>query len=245
MLNDLLKELSTGWVWATIPLLIISGVRLFRYRFRRRYSKFTLIKVVRLRFKSHGHPPFYTRTMQTKEAESMEVYDEAWMLNGALCNFNVDMRPILITSSGASDAYQFLPAVSGATDIRPHRSQMAGFSTFSSKDKTDRLAALGVLVNGLQEEKDWDYATTAQYRGQDLSLVVDFSSVADVESVVTQVTAVRRRDVGGRVEEVPVPLNMVGSAIYSAEVKGAQQDDVLALRFRFNREAVKLNDGGV
>ncbi|WP_221030586.1 hypothetical protein [Actomonas aquatica] len=226
-------------------MLIISGVRLFRYRFRRRYSKFTLIKVVRLRFKSHGHPPFYTRKMQTKEAEPEEVFDEAWMLNGALCNYHVDMRPILISSSGASDAYQILPCVSGAADIRPHRSQMTGFSSFSSKEKTDRLAALGVLVNGLQDEKDWEYATTAQYHGQDLSLVVDFSSVADVEAVVTQVTAVHRRSVGGGVEEKPVAVTMVGSAIYSAEMKQAEQDDVLALRFRFNRDGVKLHDGGV
>lgn len=167
------------------------------------------------------------------------------MLNGALCNFNVQMRPILITSAGTSDAYQILPAVSGATDIRPHRSELPGFSTFSSKEKTDRLAALGVLVNGLQDEKDWEYATTAQYRGQDLSLVVDFSSVADVEDVVTQVMAVRRRSVSGRVEETPVPLTPVGQSIYSAEAKSSEEDDVLALRFRFNREAVKINDAGV
>lgn len=232
MIEKFIEELATGWVWAILPLLGVWVYRQWHRKFRKRFAKFTLYRVLRLRFKERGGKPYYIRHHHTVEGET-PVFDETWILNGVQCNYRTRFKPIPISSTGVVDAYQILPTVNRSTDRHPHRRGDLKIFEFSNREPSNRLAATGVLINGLQGESERWFATTAQYDHQSLTLVVDFSSLPGAGSLLSNVSGILEKAVVGPDGErkVPIAVQRIGDDIFSIVHNDAREGDVVKLEF--------------
>lgn len=234
MIEVMWQEIMTGWIWAAIPIAAMYCYRVWQRNFQRQYGKFTLYRIVRLRVKNRGDKPYYTRHHHFLDAEE-DVYDEAWVINGVQSNYPTQFSALPLTSSGMVDAYMVLPEVLPSADNHPHLRSRKDEFRFSYPEPTTRMAVAGVLVNGLQNESDWWYGTTAQYDSQDLTLVVDFSSVPDASKVVKNVSAhVERTKKGGQREKQPLPLGKFGDDIFSTVYEGADKNDTIKITFEID-----------
>jgi hypothetical protein len=237
MFNSLINELSTGWVWAFIPFACFWTWKFIRKKIMKKYSKFTLFKVIRLRFKELDHPPFYNRTHHSIPDHSEDVYDESWVINGTQCNYDTDLK-IKITSSGTADVQQILPELSLSKDTHPHTGNAPGYWNFTGEN-TNRIAAIGVLINGLQNEIDWGFATAAQYNNQDLFLMADFSSLPNAVNIISRTHAKLITKEAGEIKHIPMGIEETGPDIYSVSKKNCKEGDVLTIDFKIDPSCVK------
>lgn len=238
ILEKFLDELSTGWIWMAIPVIVLGIWRFYQQRFKKRYIKLVLFKVIRLRLKNLGQPPYYFRKHHSLEDIEEPVYDETWVINGTIANQPTILEPITVTSSGSVDAYQILPSISISKDIHPHRKDDPKEFQFKEETPSRSIAVIGVLTNGIQDEKEWWYGSTAQYNEQDITLIVDFSSLPNAENLIKQVTGtwVSQNHPGskGKISEIPVAINPIGKDIFSVLQKNCHLNDVVKIKFQLD-----------
>lgn len=244
MFDKFLDELSTGWIWAAIPLLIVWLWRLYQQRFKKRYTKLAIFKVIHLRLKSLGHSPYYVRKHHSVEGVEEPVYDETWMINGTVANQTTLLQPILVTSSGFVDAYQILPSVTISKDIHPLRGKSTKQVEFREDAPTRSIAVVAILINGQQSEDQWWYATTAQYNEQDITLIVDFSSLPNASNLIKDVMGLW---ISKHPRETisPLAINRIGKDIFSVSQKNCRLEDVVKISFQLNMKEMKnISDAG-
>lgn len=240
-MRDLLINLLAALICTAFGFAVSRVWAAYRRRFSKQYVKFTYYRVVRLRFQDRGDAPYYRRQHHTLEGVSDAVYDETWVLNGAQCTHRERLSPVAITSSGLVDAIQIMPVLDRNADNHPHTRYDARSFRFSHPDPTTHLAAVGTLVNGLQKPADWWYATTAQYDGQTLILVVDFTSLPFEARPVRDVTSALQRGGSAVPKESVAPQwfeDHVGSDLFYLRFKDARKDDVIKFSFTIDRNSV-------
>ncbi len=202
-----MKEIGLN-ILAWILCLIIGAVvsrlwTFYRQRYGKEYNKFTYYRVSRLRFLDRGEAPYYFRHHHTIENIVEPVYDETWCLNGVQCNHKEELEPVRLTSSGIVDAIQIMPVLNRDADNHPHTRDSAKVFTFSHAHPSNQLVAIGTMINGLQTADQWWYGTTAQYDGQTLLLIVDFTSLPYELCPIVDVTSKLERN------RLPVPKQTV------------------------------------
>lgn len=214
---------------------------IYRQRFVREYLKFSYYRVVRLRFRDRGDSPYYVRHHHTIEGVSELVYDEVWCLGGTQCSHKERLEAIRFTSSGLVDAIQIMPVLERDVDNHPHTRDSSQVFTFTHAEPITQIAAVGTLVNGLQASDQWWFGTTAQYNGQTLLLVVDFTSLPYETCPIFDVSSRLERD------RVTVPKQSVehqwfedrlGSDIFYLKFKNAKKGDLVKFTFSVNKDLV-------
>lgn len=248
MTEDILREVLTGWIWMAIPVVALGTYRLWHRRFRRRYGKFSFFKVLKLGMRDQGHEPFYVRRHHVLDDASEPVFDEVWVMSGAQSNYPTRFKEMPLTSSGMVDAFIVLPEVLRSSDNHPHRKHRKDEFVFSYPAPANRIAATGILVNGLQDRSQWWFGTTAQYDGQELVLIVDFSSLPNAARIVYDVRGclVRRDGRGEAVDEV-LGVDAFGEDIfslsyphpkYSGQVT-VNEGDAIKIEFKLDLDALE------
>lgn len=251
MTEDILREILTGWIWMAIPVAALGSYRLWHRRFRRQYGKFTFFKVLKLRIREHGHEPFYTRKHHVLEDASEPVFDEVWVLSGTQSNYRTRFKETALTSSGMVDAFIVLPEVLRSSDNHPHRRHRKDEFVFSYPAPANRIAAAGILVNGLQDSSQWWFGTTAQYDNQELVLVADFSSLPNAASIVYDVRGcLLRKDAGGEPVAEVLGVDVFGEDIFSltyphprySEQVTVNEGDAIKIEFKLDLDALEPPD---
>ncbi|MEM6688858.1 MAG: hypothetical protein AAF664_05490, partial [Planctomycetota bacterium] len=230
MMSDVINELIVGWIGAVLGWLAFKGWHLYRERFSRDLVKFTYFRVIRMRFRERGDSPYYHRQHHTIDGEIEPVYDETWSLNSIQSRVPELLHPVQLTSSGVVDAMQVLPTLDKDADNHPHSRNAAGIAGFSHHEKCTNLTAVGTLVNGLQKNEQWWFGTTAQYEGQTLILVVDFSSLPFERGIVHGIHSVleRNRSVMTKAGlESDWFEDQLGNDIFYLKFTNAQKGDVI------------------
>lgn len=234
MIDGVFQELVAAWIGAIIGIAIAYLWSFAKTRFGRQYVKFTYFRVIRLRFRHRGDAPYYTRTHQTISGVKEEVYDETWSMNAAQCNIPDLLEPITLTSSGIVDAVQILPVLDHDADNHPHSRDDARVFTYTHPTKSTSLGAVGTMVNGLQNSKDWWFGTTSQYDKQTMILIVDFTSLPFESSPIRNVETMleRHRQV---VPKASIQSqwfeDRVRNDLYYVKFTGSQKGDVVRISF--------------
>lgn len=240
-MRDLLINLLAALIYAALGFAASRVWSFYRQRFSRQHIKFTYYRVVRLRFRDRGDTFYYQRHHHTIEGVSDEVYDETWVLNGVQSTHREKLEPISITSSGEVDAVQIMPILDRNADNHPHSRNDAKIFKFSHPEPTTHLAAVGTLINGLQIPEDWWYATTAQYDGQTLILIIDFTSLPFAGHPIIDVVSILQRK-GMMIPKQTVSAQWfedhVGSDLFYLRFKNAKKDDVIKFKFTIDKHAV-------
>jgi hypothetical protein len=240
-MRDLIIDLIAALIYAVLGFAASRVWIFYRRRFSKQYLKFTYYRVVRLRFHDRGDAPYYQRHHHTIEGAPDAVYDETWVLNGVQCTHRESLGSVSITSSGIVDAIQIMPVLDRNADNHPHTRNDAKSFKFSHPEPTTNLAAVGTLINGIQRPEDWWYATTAQYDGQTVILVMDFTSLPFEERPISNVTSMLQRG-GAAVPKEAVAAQWfedhVGSDLFYLRFKNAKKDDVIKFTFTIDRNAV-------
>jgi hypothetical protein len=194
MIRDVLINLLASGIGFCIAWMVLRLKVLHRTRFSQEYIKFTYYRVVRLRFKDRGDLPYYERVHHTLKGRTTEVFDEAWCINATMVKFPEVLEPIQLTCSGMVDAVQIVPVLNRSTDNHPHSRDDSKQFICHHDLPSNRFAAVATLINGLQTPSEWWYGATAQYNGQSLSLIVDFSSLPLERSPIRGIRSVLERD---------------------------------------------------
>ena len=248
-----MKELAINLVAAFIYTVLVFGAGRFlfyyRHRFTKEYSKITYYRVIRLRFRDRDDTPYYIRHHHTIKDISDAVFDETWVLNGMQCTRPEKLEPVRITSSGIVDAVQIMPVLSGSVDPYPHARDNATMFMFAHPEPSTQLVAVGTLINGLQTSDNWWYGTSAQYDGQTLLLILDFTSLPFETCPVRDVRSVLERD-GKTVRKETVSQqwydDKIQSDLYYLRYKNAKKGDVIKFKFTIDIELVpRIKDEGV
>jgi hypothetical protein len=157
------------------------------------------------------------------------------------CSHREKLEPVRLSSSGIVDAIQILPVLDRDADNHPHTRDSAKVFTFSHTEPSTQLAAVGTMINGLQDEKEWWYGTTAQYDGQTLLLIVDFTSLPYEQSPIAGVTSQLERN------RVVIPKQSVepqwfedhvGDDLYYLKFRNARKGDVIRFKFTVNKDLI-------
>ena len=247
-----MTEFAIRVLVAVISSLITAGIfwsaGRIRARLRIRFSKLTYFRVIRLRLKSRGDAPYYLRRHHTIAGHEEEVFDEVWVLNGTLSNSFTELQPVRITSAGVVDALQILPVIAKDADSRPPTKNRVGDFTFAPSKPTNKLVAVGTCVNGLQEPKDWNFSTTAQHPGQDLYLVVDFSSLPYDSGVIgnPKFRLFRQGKEHSRqpfIDSGQWYTETVGNEIFYFRFLNAKRDDMIEIDFEVDESAISAPRG--
>lgn len=245
-LEDITANLVASFFWMMIGFACSRIWAFYKSKFHRAYSKITYYRVIRLRFKDRGDAPYYLRHHHTLKNVSEPVYDETWCLNGARCNHKVLLEPVKLSSSGLVDAIQILPVLDRDADNHPHTKDNASLFTFSHPKPSTDLAAVGTMINGLQTEANWWYATTAQYDGQTLLLILDFTSLPFEKCPVSSVTSSLER------EKITIPRQSVesqwfeervGNDLFYLRFRNARKGDVIKFSFSLNLDEIPIIRG--
>src|SRR5262249_52439299 len=158
-------------------------------------------------------------------------------------------EPVRITSSGIVDAIQIMPVLDRDADNHPHTRDDAKMFTFSHPDPSTQLAAVGTLINGLQTSDNWWYGTTAQYDGQTLLLILDFTSLPYETCPVNNVTSVLERDRKTVLKESVAQQwfeDHVGPDLFYLRFKNAKKGDVIKFTFTIDIDAIpRIKNQGV
>jgi hypothetical protein len=248
-----MKELSINLIAALIYTALgfaVSRIWIYyRQRFKKEYNKITYFRVIRLRFRDRDDAPYYIRHHHTLKGERDAVYDETWVLNGIQCTRREKLLPVHITSSGIVDAIQIMPVLDQNADNHPHTRNDAGKFTFSHPEPSVQLAAVGTLINGLQTSDNWWYGTTAQYDGQTLLLILDFTSLPYETCPVKSVTSVLERNCKIIAKETVAQQwfeEHYGQDIHYLRFRNAKIGDVIKFTFTIDVEAIpRIKNEGV
>jgi hypothetical protein len=235
------NNLIAAAIFSTLGFLASRAWTLYTKHFSKEYSKLTYYRVIRLRFKERGDPPYYIRHHHTVKDRSDEVFDETWALNGIQSSKREKLAPVRLTSSGVVDAVQIVPVLDGNADNHPHTRDKVGNFIFSHPEPSTQLAAVGTLVNGLQTKDNWWFATTAEYDGQTLVLIADFTSLPYEICPITEVTSVLERN------KIVVPKEAIsqqlfedhlGVDLFYLRLKDARKGDTIRFTFTINKDAI-------
>ena len=220
MINEFIISIVSGWVGAALAYIAIKTYTKHKATFDKKHSKFTYFRIIRLRNRERGDQPYYVRHHHTINIQE-PVFDETWSLNGSQCNRQEVLEPIRLSSKGIVDAIQIFPTLSRDADNHPHSRESANLFIFSCSKPTDRIAAVGTMINGMQVQEDWWYGTTSQYEGQDLVLILDFSGLPYEVTPIKNVRSILERD------RKVVPKEEVYSQWHEEKI----ENDIFYLRF--------------
>ena len=233
MLNRVLTDLTIGIGVSAILLiagfLFSLGLQWYRERKRRRVDDVSLFTVTKLRSREEGHAPYNVRTHPTlKGAEPTQVWDESVSVSLKATNYQHTMRAGESTTSGTEYRLELFPNAGLPGDLNIHRVRDSGIFALQPKEETFALASVTTRWNGLQSPDEWWYGTTAQYEGENLTLVVDFSLIPNAKDIVQEVTAKTQWPDGTAKQWDPTPI---ARTIYAASAEGCAKDQLLELRF--------------
>lgn len=242
-----MKEIGFN-VIAWIICLVVGALasRAWTYyclRFGKEYNKFTYYRIIRLRLRDRGDAPYYIRHHHTIEGRADAVFDETWCMNATQASQKGILEPVRITSSGSVDAIQITPVLNRDADNHPHTRGSSKVFTFSHPEPCTQLAAVGTLINGLQTSDHHWFATTAQYDGQTLLLIVDFTSLPYDTCPISNVASQLERD------RIIVPKahvepqwfeDHVGSDLFYLKFKNAKKGDVIKFTFVINKDLIPV-----
>jgi hypothetical protein len=241
--KDIILNLIAALIFVVIGAIASRAFAFYQLRFRKEYTKVTYYRVIRLRSRGRGDDPYYVRHHHTVERISEPVFDEAWCLNSTQCNQNEILQPIQFSSSGLVDAIQIMPVLSENADNHPHTRAKTNTFVCAHSEPTTHLTAVGTMVNGLQTEDQWWYGTTAQYDGQTLLLILDFTSLTYETRPISDVRSRLERN------SVSIPKhniesqwveNHYGSDLFYLKYKNAKKGDVIKFEFVVNWELVPV-----
>lgn len=240
-MKDLAINLIAAIIYTALGFFVSRIWIFYRQRFTKEYSKITYYRVIRLRFRNRGDAHYYRRHHHTVKGASDLVYDETWVLNGMQCTKPEKLEPVRITSSGIVDAVQIMPVLDRNADVYPHTRDDAKMFTFSHPKPSTQLVAVGTIINGIQTADQWWYATSAQYDGQTLLLILDFTSLPYETCPIRNVTSALERN------RIIIPKEAVaqqwfednvGDDLFYLRFKDAKKGDVIKFTFKIDIEAV-------
>ncbi|MEM6363406.1 MAG: hypothetical protein AAF745_03195 [Planctomycetota bacterium] len=240
-----MNDLVVGWIAAVLGWFAYRVWQMYRERFSQQVVKFTYFRVIRLRFRDRGDEAFYERKHHTLKDHTEPVFDETWTMNSIQTRVPEIIEPVQVSSSGVVDAMQLLPHLDHDVDNHPHSRGSADVFTFANPEKNTNVTAVGTLVNGLQHATDWWFGTTAQYDGQTLILVVDFSSLPIDRGIVHGVTAALERN-RANVPKASVESqwfeDQLGDDIFYLKFTNAKKQDVIKFNFQVDQTRLPITN---
>jgi hypothetical protein len=191
-------------------------------------SKVMYVKVIHLKREKAGQKPFYRRTIERLDGETVDVFDEEIYYSVTAFPGNEKHYSYTFRSSGIVDPRTIHPweehlsfADKGAQRIKEVVSQLV-----------DTPSNVYIVVshhyNGLQ----LGHENVAMRADSDTSygrLVVDFSSLPNVDSLFMERPKAKLRE--GNIER-SLGIEEFSSAIFSVAHDGMKKDSVLRIEFR-------------
>ncbi len=242
MINGLIQEVVAGFVL----LAFGSGATYLWAKFRAATQKWnrkiTMFHVIKFRQESEGHLPYYQRQNLSAlaagaEIDPQDVFDESIGVTIATSNYKHRLCELKASSIGSADCYRVMPVDKGMWNDSNfiQREQFSGFTVGAGVDD-EQLGFVMTRWNGLQSG-DWRYGTTAEYDGQEVTLLLDFSRIPNHEQIFEAVEA-RLKPVDGECERETLSRVNVGPGVYRWTKVCEHAGDLLLATFDVRPESI-------